>query len=319
MKNAEIFYFKKLKLEIEKVYKTVYTDCKVSISDWKVIEIRNFQELMQQKVNSRISEKWFYTHLKNENIEKLPRIDTLNLLSQFIGYADWKDFTSKNEIENVDENELEKITISNSLEKSKKLNKKFVPIALSSFVIIAFIIYTSITAFGQKSYKFSFVDSDTKELIESSDIEIIVLIENESPQLFKTDSKGCFLYETSEKNISFIVKAPYYQTDTVVRKLSKKNEEIYLKTDDYALMIHIFSNSKIDDFEKRKKQLEEMISDEAQIFQVDKKNNGLEMYNKEDFINKMIIPVNSLKNIKVIETIYKDEKIVKMRFIQEES
>ena len=39
-----------------------------------------------------ISERWFYMHLKKEVSEKLPRIDTLDLLSQYCGYQNWRDF-----------------------------------------------------------------------------------------------------------------------------------------------------------------------------------------------------------------------------------
>jgi hypothetical protein len=315
MKENEFLYFQKLKEKIESKYKSVYTDCYLTIKDWKVIEIRNFQALMQKEVNSRISEKWFYTHLKTDVNEKLPRIDTLNLLCEFVGFTNWEDFVAKNEIKTVD---TKKIKVIVKTEKKIKTKTKLLTILLSSAIILTIIIYTAITAFAQKSYKFCFIDADTKEKIKSDEIEIILLNDNESPQILESDKSGCFTIETQEQNISFIVKAPYYKTDTITRVLTNKNEEIHLKTDDYALMIHIFSTSKIEDWEKRKKQLEEMISDDAHIFQVDKKNNGMEMYNKEDFINKMIIPLNSLKNIKIIETNYRDGKIGNLRFIQEE-
>ena len=66
-----------------------------NISDWKGQEIIDFQEELHNRVNENLSEKWFYLHMKSDS-EKLPRIDTLNLLSRFTGYADWNDFTYQN-------------------------------------------------------------------------------------------------------------------------------------------------------------------------------------------------------------------------------
>ena len=48
--------------------------------------ITNVQEqktwIKEDIVNGRISEKWFYTHIKS-NSGKLPRIDMLNILSEY--------------------------------------------------------------------------------------------------------------------------------------------------------------------------------------------------------------------------------------------
>jgi hypothetical protein len=62
-----------------------------------------------------------------------------------------------------------------------------------------------------------------------------------------------------------------------------------------------------------------MFTDDARIFQVyPSDKSGMEMYNKDEFIDKLTMPLNSLKNIEVIETIYKDGKISALRFIQKE-
>lgn len=64
------------------------------ISNWKGQEITDFQEDLLRKVNGQLSEKWFYTHMKGES-ESLPRIDVLNILSQYAGYSNWQDFRHK--------------------------------------------------------------------------------------------------------------------------------------------------------------------------------------------------------------------------------
>ena len=52
------------------------------IREWKGRQILDFQEDLLEHANGRISEKWFYTHIKSGPREKLPRVDVLNLLSQ---------------------------------------------------------------------------------------------------------------------------------------------------------------------------------------------------------------------------------------------
>ncbi|MBL4577519.1 MAG: hypothetical protein JKX74_03545 [Flavobacteriales bacterium] len=113
----------------------------------------------------------------------------------------------------------------------------------------------------------------------------------------------------------------YHKPDTITRHFSNRvpPETIKLKTDDYALMIHMFSNSNIDDWKKRRAQLDDMIADDARIFQVNPgTQNGMELYNKQGFINKLTTPIRSLKNIEVLEVQYSDSQISSMRFIQTE-
>ena len=122
--------------------------------------------------------------------------------------------------------------------------------------------------------------------------------------------------------MSFIVKANYYKVDTIVRKLTdaiSTTEVIELKRDDYALMISYFASSDVGDWEKRRKQLDDMIDDDAIIFQISASNIGMEMYNKSEFIDKLTMPLQSLGNIDIVETIYKNGRIINLRFIQREN
>ena len=78
MNELECFYH--LKKELLRGYQETYPEWKRPIQDFKGKEIANFQELLEEKVNSQISEKWFYTHLKPTRNEKLPRMDMLDLI-----------------------------------------------------------------------------------------------------------------------------------------------------------------------------------------------------------------------------------------------
>ena len=43
---------------------------------------------------------------------------------------------------------------------------------------------------------------------------------------------------------------------------------------------------------------------------------GVEIYNKEEFIDKMTMPLKSLKNIEILETKHSEDGIIYVRFMQ---
>jgi hypothetical protein len=103
-----------------------------------------------------------------------------------------------------------------------------------------------------------------------------------------------------------------------VRTLKKlnHNETITLKANDYALMIHYFSMMKVDDWEKRRTKLNEMIGEDAMIYQVfnGREATGMALYNKAEFIDKMTMPSGNLKSVEILASQFKNGKIVVLRF-----
>ena len=89
MSEIELIYFKILKDEVVKTLQKVHS-VSSDIEKWKGQEIIYLQDDLADKVNGRISEKWFYTHIKS-NSGKLPRIDMLNILCEYAGYQNWYD------------------------------------------------------------------------------------------------------------------------------------------------------------------------------------------------------------------------------------
>ena len=268
-----------------------------TISDWKGEEIIQFQEDLFTKVKAKVSEKWFYTYFKNEP-EKLPRIDMLNLLSNYVGYDNWNAFKAKHQ--------------------KKKLSRKgsLLKILLAVVFIIACVFIMKLNS--KNEFKFCFVDQDKGEAILNIALDIKVLQDNQSPLFFKTDSLGCFSYTTKADKVHFVVQSPYHKTDTIIRyKDVNKNQTVRLITDDYALMLDYYTNGNIKDWVKRKAQLDKMISDNAVIYQLYKNNLGVEIYTKDEFIRKLTIPTQDLKRIKFLDKTYENEKIVKLKFIIE--
>ena len=294
-----------------------YPGINPSISEWKGQEITDFQEELLKSVNAHISEKWFYTHMKSVS-KSLPRIDVLNLLSKYAGYVNWDDFVFKNQdlIEASRGEHPAVQEVSESIPSHANRYFIIIPIAAVCIVLIFFGVFK---LFNTREYKFCFYDADTKEPISNSKIQVQVLTEGESPVTSYCGADGCFFFKTDKSLIRLVVSTPYYQSDTITRIVEKlkPNEIVNLHANDYALMIHFFSQMKVDDWEKRRTRLENMIDDGAMICQIyseNKRATGMELLNKQEFIDKLTMPSGSLKNIEVLDTRYRAGKITVLRF-----
>jgi hypothetical protein len=295
MAEKDFLLFKKLKQDLVKKIKIQYPDVSDDISDWKGKEIHFFQQDLEKQAKGRISEKWFYTHLKGES-SKLPRIDILDLLSKYVGYADWSDYRSRN--------------------KTKKS-------ALRNSIGIVFLVFlgliSSFLLFKNSVYSIIIVDAYTNKLINSDKLMVIQLFGDESPRRVSSDTDGTYTLLDKNSEIKFVITAPYYHADTVVRKIKFMNghEIIRLFPNDYAMMIHYLSNSERDDWLERRDQLSGLIADNARIIQVSESGQSImEIFSKRSFINKLTIPSKSLKNIEILYLDFEGEQISHLRFMQ---
>jgi len=266
------------------------------IEDWKGVDIITFQEELHSKVKGSISEKSFYTYFKNDP-KKLPRLDVLNLLSQYAGYSNWIDFQHQHQSEN-------------------KKTKRFFYIILATLgvlcISIAFIYYS---LNNTHQFSFCFIDADREQPIIDIPLDIIILKEGESPHHLKSDSLGCFQWKGKDPYLHFVVQSPYHKTDTIYRSIDRTNSEtLQLRTDDYALALYYYANGKVDDWKNRRKELHNLIADNAVILQILPYNLGMEVYYKDDFINKLTTPIPSLQHLEIIETEKKNGQIVKLKF-----
>ncbi|MBN2632969.1 MAG: hypothetical protein JXR66_05410 [Bacteroidales bacterium] len=300
--------FSLLKKEIAQAMMKSYPGIDPDVSSWKGQQILEFQEDLLKKVNGQLSEKWFYTHMKASN-GKLPRIDVLNLLSRYAGYIDWQDFRFKNgHIFRPD------ITVPGKSGKSLSILVR-IPLLFMAVMALILIILKMINT---QSYRFTFIDNDTGEPILNNVIHAELLMSDQSPVNFTSDEKGDIIVRTNKGRINMIVKAPYYISDTIKRGLRKFSTDVKigLKPDYYALMISYFSQSDVSSWERRREQLEAIISDDAIIYQFPDKNAGSSMalYNKQEFIDKITIPSSGLRDIEILDCHYIDGKIAVLRF-----
>lgn len=266
------------------------------IEDWKGEEIVAFQEDLFNKTKGKVSEKWFYTYIKKET-KKLPRIDVLNLLSNYAGYTNWNTFKVK------------KGALKLNTKKKKSISKLWMLVFLP--IIITWFKFRT-----KNTFEFCFVDTLKNEKITTIPLDIIVLHDNESPIYYKTDSLGCFSYTTKEDVIKFVVQSPYHKTDTIIRNINSNNNRIVkIKPDDYALMMYYYANGNVKDWKNHINKLNELIDDNAKIYRLFNNTMNIELYSKEEFIRMITIPTNSLKHTEILDKTIKNGKIVTLKFM----
>ncbi|OFY60467.1 MAG: hypothetical protein A2Y71_11965 [Bacteroidetes bacterium RBG_13_42_15] len=305
MHQEEKILFSLLKREIAATMMRSYPGIDPEISNWKGQNITDFQEELRTKVNGQLSEKWFYTHMKSEN-SSLPRIDVLNMLSQYAGYFNWQDFRHK---------------MAGTMPMEGKQAKPvsiLIKIALL-FIMVIVLLFIIIKLINTQNYHFTFIDSDTGEPVPDANLRVELLMEgSEYPKRILPDEKGSVMVRTNKNRISMIVRAPYYLTDTVERTLRKfkHTEQVSLNADYYALMISFFSRSDVTSWEKRRKQLDGIFSEDAIIYQFPEKNAGeaMALFNKWEFIDKITMPSSGLRQIEILDCRYLDGKISVLRF-----
>jgi hypothetical protein len=296
--------FNLLKKEIAAVMRQSYQGINPDISQWKGQDIADFQEDLQRRVNGRLSEKWFYIHMKSP-IDSLPRIDVLNMLSRYVSYSSWQDFIYKNNLSPFPQERLVRAL-------------SMVIRAPLLFIAVMAVVLAVVALINTQRYRVTFFDKVTGEPIASDKIRVTMLMANESPVNYTSGVDGDIVVRTNKGMISMVVTTPYYLPDTITRRLKKfgRNEKIGLDADSYALMISYFSESDLNAWEKRREQLQRIISDDALIYRSSGTNSnaGMELYNKKEFIDKLTMPSSSLRKIEILETRYLNDQIVLLRF-----
>ncbi len=295
MNSSEKHLFNLLKKAVETTF-LEKNSVASSIEEWKGEEIVAFQEDLFNKVKGKVSEKWFYTYVKNSS-EKLPRIDVLNLLSNYAGYSNWNTFKATHE---------EKVL---RMPKKKKMANYWFLLPL----LLLFIVYYFTS---KNTFEFCFIDAIKNENITSIPLDIIILQDGESPIHYKTDSLGCFSFKTKKEVIKFVVQSPYHKTDTIIRNIASNTHQIVnVKPDDYALMLHYYVNGNVKDWNAHTEKLNNLIAKDAKIYRLFKNNLDVELYSKQEFIRMLTIPTKSLKRTEILDKTIENGKIIALKFM----
>lgn len=296
MMNPPKFYFDLLKKEMQE-HVVLSLKIRKELKEWNMNDIHTFQSNLEEVCKSSVSEKWIYTHFKNDN-EKLPRIDVLNLLSVYCGYKDWEDFK-----------------FNKSVNSPSKRNKNY---WWFSLLLLPFIIASLYWVAKPNETIIMFRDAYTLSLIKTDQLQF-KLSTGEAPSFIKNDNYHLKLTGgNNDASDSLFIKGPYFKRSfiTVNKILSNDSIWIDLYPDDYPLMLNFYSRSSSDDWEKRQQELDAVLHNEAKIFQVHPKFNGIEILNKTEFIDRLTLPTNTIKNLEILHIEYKHDQIFKLRFLQ---
>ncbi|MEM9024875.1 MAG: hypothetical protein AAGB22_14095, partial [Bacteroidota bacterium] len=191
--------FDALKRALEHTYRQAFPSVTAPIESWKGEEITRFQEALTAHVQGRVSEKWFYTHIKGEQ-NALPRRSVLDMLSQYTGATDWQDFRNRQRTPEP--------TPAAPAKKRQRL-----PWVMGGAVLLVLTgtLYAALGLSQQHTFRFCFVDADRNQPITDGPIAVLVLEDGQSPVYQACDAQGCIQLQTARDQIRFAVHAPYFR------------------------------------------------------------------------------------------------------------
>lgn len=286
--------FTQLKKHVARIVCDKFPENNPDIRTWKGGEISNLQHDLMDQAHGRISEKWFYTHLKKEG-NPLPRVDMLDLLSKYCGYDNWNSY---------------KRSFIKQKSKPKVSAKRLIGI------LVLILIVSSAFYFSKVQYHLKVLDAYSLKSIHSKNLQVLLINDNDTYTVIPQDDKNSFHIPASLGRVTIVIQHPYYHNDTISRYIGwySYSEHIILYPDDYAMMLRYFSNSNVKDWEIRRAQLNRIFHDDAFIFQVNKEGELMAVFNKKEFIDKLSLPIAQLKQIEIKETRFQKGKIKYLRF-----
>jgi len=291
--------FQELKNQILIEYKKHYPFFQGSWKSFSTKDIRQLIDLIETNLKERVSEKWIYTHLKPETSEKLPRKDMLDIFSKFTGYTDWEEFLFKNQ------NESKTVLVENK----KKLKKTSIILPVTALLLI-FGITLYISLIDKKVKTIEIKNQYTKKPIKTDDFTVYSIKEGKKSPVIVNNSK----IEVHEKDEKLVIESPYFKRQEV--EISQTDHEILVKPDDYALVLKTFIESDIKDWETRKETLERILSDNLEVIILFKNDLGAEYLNKKEFKQKLIVPTNETKKMRIISLETNQKQIIFIRIKQ---
>lgn len=224
--------------------------------------------------------------------------------------------------------EFQSITETQAISTTEKTNfilyfynrfKEYVWLAISATLLTMVLILIFWQRIFATEYTFTFIDADRNTPIKDN-LEIKILKDKETPIQFDLNS-SVFKYRTQSKTLRLEVTSPFYKQDTIFRNLDPAHtkEIIELEPDVYAQALFYYSTTdvskKSEEIEKKRKELNKIISNNALIYQViDNETYGIETLDKEKYIGFVTTPTTSLKNFKMIRTKTLNGKIVLIKF-----
>ncbi|MEC4003712.1 hypothetical protein OX283_003520 [Flavobacterium sp. SUN052] len=301
---TELEKFQELKQKVLLKYQEQYPYFQGNWKSFSSQDIQNLIGLIEVNCKQTISEKWIYTHLKPETNSKIPRKDMLNILSEFVGFSGWDEFT-------FDEKIIKKNEVIQS-KKSKISKKWFLLLLLIPLVLL--IVFLNKKE-DSKPNTIQLNNQFTNEKVNSDEVKVYQVKDSVKEELELKEGK-VQVSNNGNKKTKLVIQSPFYHSRTVVinQNSNKVAPKIDLKPDDYAMMLKAFMLSDIKDWQTRKEQLNKILSDNLEVIVMLKDDLGAEYFNKSEFSQKLIVPTASLKKMKIVEI--KNDATDKIQFIR---
>lgn len=286
--------FQELKKRILETYQNFYPQFQ---GDWKNFsskDIKQLIDLIEIQLKERVSEKWIYTHLKPEANEKLPRKDMLDIFAKFTGFSDWDEFLIRHQVK------TEKYPV--------KLSK------IWYWLLMIPVVSAGIYFLNQKKAEPKTIEIKnefTKEPVPAEEIQVFSVSNEENIPVDKVNST----IEVQNDVEKVIIESPYFEKKEV--EISKTDKEIWIRPEDYALVLKTFIESDLKDWEERKVKLEKILSEDLEVIILLKENLGAEYLNKMEFGEKLIIPTSETKKMKILSLETNDNKEITFIRIQQ--
>ena len=304
---TELDYFQRLKEKVLLKYQEQYPFFQGNWKTFSSQDIQNLIGLIEVQCKQTISEKWIYTHLKPESNSKIPRKDMLNILSEFVGYSGWDEFTFEDKTIVVE---------SKPSSETKKSKKGILLIGLIVAIgITGLIIYTK--SAKPEAQTIELQNEFTNEKVNSEEVKVYQVNDSTKTEL-KVNEGKVEVTNSPDKKTQLVIQSPFYEPKTVTidpkAPVANPVQRIDLKPDDYAMMLKAFMVSDIKNWQTRKEQLNQILSDNLEVIVMLKDDLGAEFFNKNEFSQKLIVPSESLKKMKIVEI--KNDASNKIQFIR---
>lgn len=281
--------FQNLKNDVLLAYKEHHPYFEGNWKSFSSQDITNLIDLIEKRVKQTVSEKWIYTHLKPETNDKLPRKDMLDILSQLIGFSSWDEYVFKHKVVHKEIQPVKKNT-------SKK--KLFWILGLLAIVGVFVLIIRFVLYENDDVHSLEVKDSYTNDKINTDDIRAVIVNDSSEIQVEIINSE---LQIKTKDSAKVIINSPFYEKKEIMVTNAHPHPNIVLEPNDYAMMLKGFMKSNIKDWQTRKEQLDKIFADDLEVIVMLKNDLGAEYFNKEEFSEKLIIPSESLKKMKVLE------------------
>lgn len=278
MDERNCFY--RLKEEVLVQYKAHYPFFDGTWKTFSSEDIRNLIEKIEESTGKSLSEKWIYTHLKPSENEKLPRKDTLNILSEFSGFSSWDEFVFKQQ---------------SSKGNTKRSGKTWMTAVLIASVVLGVIFVLVNIRKKDNRQQVELKNEYTGKPLETDQVSVYKIENEEKIPVEVTNST----VEIGEKDKKIIIESPFFETKEVENPVGQK--QILVKPDDYAMVLKTFIESDLKDWKTRRNQLEKILSDDLEVILLFENDMGAEYMNKEEFSAKLTVPTSETKKWKILQ------------------